>query len=110
MQGACNRPTVKLPFIFAISSGQRGEPPRKKRTTVSRLCAPLALPQLAVQLKGPGPHVMKQARRIPCAKKPHRRLRQCHVFSGPSQESKKVNFLGPVQRLEAAPRMAQQCH
>jgi hypothetical protein len=54
MQGACNRPTVKHPFILAAPSGQRGESPRKKRTTVPRLCAPSAPPQLAVQLRGPG--------------------------------------------------------
>jgi hypothetical protein len=108
-QGACNRPTVKRPFIFAVSSSQKGEPPRKKHTTVPRLCTPLAPLQLAVQLGGPGPHVMQPARRLPCAKKPHRRLRQCHVFSGPSRESEKVIFSEPVQRLEAAPRMAQQC-
>jgi hypothetical protein len=57
-QGACNRPKVKRPFIFAVSSGQRGEPPHKKRTTIPRLCAPLAPPQLAVQLRGLDPHVM----------------------------------------------------
>jgi hypothetical protein len=110
VQGACNRPTVKRLFIFAVSSGQRGEPPHKKRTTIPRLCTPSAPLQLAVQLGGRGPHVIQPACRLPCAKKPHRRLHQCHVFSGPSRESEKVNFSEPVQRLEAAPRMAQQCH
>jgi hypothetical protein len=106
-QGACNRPTIKRPFIFVVTSGQRGEPPRKKRTTVPRLCAPSASLQLAVHHGGPGPHVMQPARRISSATKPHCRLRQCHVFSGPSRESEKVNFSEPVQRLEAPPRMAQ---
>jgi hypothetical protein len=106
-QGACNRPTVKHPFIFAITSGQRGEPPRKKRTTAPRLCAPSALLQPAVQHGGPGPHVMQPARRLPGAKKPHLHLRKCHVFSGPSRKSEKVKFSEPVQRLEALPRMAQ---
>jgi hypothetical protein len=105
-QGACNRPTVKRPFIFAVTSGQKGEPPRKKRTTASRLCAPSASLQPVVQLGGPGPHVMQPARRLPGAKKAHRRLCQCHVFSRPSQKSEKVNFSEPVQRLEAPPRMA----
>jgi hypothetical protein len=41
-QGACNRPAVKRPFIFAVTSDQKGEPPRKKRTTAPRLCAPSA--------------------------------------------------------------------
>jgi hypothetical protein len=104
---ACNRPTVKRPFIFAVTSGQRGEPPRKKRTTSPRLCAPSASLQLAVQHGGLGPHVMQPTHRLPGAKKPHRRLRQCHVFSGPSRKSGKVNFSEPVQRLEAPPRMAQ---
>jgi hypothetical protein len=85
VQGACNRPTVKRPFIFAVSSGQRGEPPRKKRATVPRLCTPSAPLQLAVQIGGSGPHVIQPARRLPCAKEPHRSLPQCHVFSGPSR-------------------------
>jgi hypothetical protein len=34
-------------------------------------------------------------------------LRQYHVFSKLSRESEKVNFSELVQRLEAAPRMAQ---
>jgi hypothetical protein len=55
VQGACNRPAVKRPFIFVVSSDQRGEPSRKKRTTVPRLCAPSAPLQLAVQLGGPRP-------------------------------------------------------
>jgi hypothetical protein len=100
VQGACNHPTVKRPFIFAISSGQRGKPPRKKRTTVPRLCTPSAPLQLAVQLGGPGPHVIQLARRLPCAKKPRRSLRQCLVFSGPSRESEKVIFF----RTSAATR------
>jgi hypothetical protein len=57
-QGACNCPTIKRPFIFAVSSGQRGEPPRKKRANAPRLSAPSTPPQLADQLRGPGPHVM----------------------------------------------------
>jgi hypothetical protein len=110
VQEVCNRPTVKRPFIFTITSGQRGEPSRKKRTTVARLCAPSASLQPTVQLRGPGPYVMQPVRRLPGAKKPHRRLRQCHVSSGLSRESEKVKFSEPLQRLEAAPRMAQQCH
>ena len=48
-QGACNRPAVKCPFIFALTSGQKGKPPRKKHTTAPRLCAPSASLQPAVQ-------------------------------------------------------------
>jgi hypothetical protein len=57
-QGACNRPTIKRPFIFAVTSGQRGEPPREKRANAPRLSTPSAPPQLAVLLRGPDPHVM----------------------------------------------------
>jgi hypothetical protein len=100
-QGACNRPAVKRPFTFAVTSGQKGELPRKKRTTAPRLCAPSASLQLAVQHEGLGPHVMKPARRLPGVEKPHRRLCQYHVFSGLSRKSEKISFSEPVQRLEA---------
>jgi hypothetical protein len=50
VQGACNCPTVRCPFIFAVTSGQRGKPPCKKHTTATWLCAPSALLQPAVQL------------------------------------------------------------
>jgi hypothetical protein len=108
VQGAWNRPTDKRPFIFTVTSGQRGEPQRKKRTTITRLCAPSASLQPAVRLGGPGPHVMQPARRLPSVKKLHRHLRQCHIFSRPSRESEKAKFSKPVQRLEAPPRMTQQ--
>jgi hypothetical protein len=100
-QGACNRPTVKHPFIFAVTSDQKGEPLRKKRTTAPRLCTPSASLQPAVQHGGPGPHVMQLARRLLGAEKSHHRLRQCHVFSGPSRKYEKISFSEPLQRLEA---------
>jgi hypothetical protein len=100
-QGACNHPAVKRPFIFAVTGGQKGEPPRKKRTTATRLRAPLAPLQPAVQHEGPGPHVMQPARRLPGAERSHHRLRQCHIFSGPSRKSEKISFSEPVQQLEA---------
>jgi hypothetical protein len=100
-EGACNRRAVKRPFIFAVTGGQKGEPPHKKRTTAPRLCAPSASLQPVVQHKGPGPHVMQPARRLPGAEKSHYHLRQCHVFLGPSWKSEKISFSKPVQRLEA---------
>jgi hypothetical protein len=99
-QGACNRPAVKRPFIFAIIGGQEAEPPRKKRTTAP-LRAPSSSLQPAVQHRGPGPQVMQPTRRLLGAEKPHRRLRQCHVFSGLERKSGKLSFSEPVQRLEA---------
>jgi hypothetical protein len=100
-QGACNCPAVKRPFIFVVTSGRKGEPPRKKRTTAPRLCAPSASLQPAVQHEGPDPHVMQPARRPLSVEKSHRRLRQCHVFSGPSRKFERISFSEPVQRLEA---------
>jgi hypothetical protein len=91
-QKACNRPTVKGPFIFAVTSGQKGEPPWKKRIAAPRLCAPSASLQPAVQHGGPGPHVIQPARRLPGAKKSRCRSRQCHVFSGPSRKTEKISF------------------
>jgi hypothetical protein len=35
---------------------------------------------------------MQPARRLPSAENSHRRSRQCHVFSGPSQKTEKINF------------------
>jgi hypothetical protein len=91
-QGACNRPAVKRSLIFAETSGRKGEPPCKKRTTAPLLCAPSASLQQAVQHGGTGPHVIQPARRLPGAEKSHRRSRQCHVSSGPSQKTEKINF------------------
>jgi hypothetical protein len=91
-QGACNRPAVMRPFIFAETSGRKGESPRRKRTTAPRLCAPSASLQPVVQHGGPGPHVMQPARRVPGAEKSHRRSRQCHVFSGPPRKTEKISF------------------
>jgi hypothetical protein len=91
-QGACNRPAVKRSLIFAETSGRKGEPPHKKRTTTPRLCAPSASSQPTVQHGGPGPHVIQLARRLPSAEKSHRRSRQCHVFSGLPRKTKKISF------------------
>jgi hypothetical protein len=91
-QEACNRPAVMRPCIFAATSGQKNEPSRRKRATAPRLCAPSALLQPAVQHGGPGPHDMHPARRLLGAEKSHRRSRQYHVSSGPSQKAEKINF------------------
>jgi hypothetical protein len=68
-QGACNRPAIVRPFIFAETGGQEGEPPRRKRATAPRLCAPSASLQPTDQHGGPGPHVMHPARRLLGAEK-----------------------------------------
>jgi hypothetical protein len=101
-QGACNCPAVKRSFIFAETSGQKGEPPRRKRTTAPQLCAPSASLQPAAQHGGPGPHVMQPAHWLPSAGKSHHRLRQCRVFPGLSRKTEKIKFSEPVQRLEAS--------
>jgi hypothetical protein len=66
-----------------------------------RGCAPLSFAATGGPTRGPVPHVMQPARRLPGAEKSHRRLRQCHDFSGPSRKSEKISFSEPVQRLEA---------
>jgi hypothetical protein len=91
-QGACNRPSVMRPFVFAETSGQEGEPPCRKHTIALRLCAPSALLQPTVQHGGPGPHVMQPAHRLLGVEKSHRRSRQYHVSSGPSRKAKKIGF------------------
>jgi hypothetical protein len=94
-------PRGYAPLIFAATSGQKGEPPRRKRATASRLCAPSSLLQPAVQHGGPGPQVMHLACRLLGAEKSHCRSHQYHVSSGPSQKTEKIKFSKPVQRLEA---------
>jgi hypothetical protein len=65
-----------------------------------RLCAPSVSLQPAVQHGGSGLHVMQSARQLLGVGKSHRRLRQCHVFSGPSRKYEKLSFSEPVQQLE----------
>jgi hypothetical protein len=91
-QGTCNRPAVVRPFTSAETSGQKGEPPRRKRATTPRLCAPSAPLQLAAQHGGPGPHVMHPACRLLGAEKSHRCSHQYHVSSRPSQKTENINF------------------
>jgi hypothetical protein len=120
-QGACHRPAVVHPFIFAATNGQEGELPHKERATALRLYALSSLPQPLVKKAnrrtrsvqpprgcapprlrcsrrsnlwhgGPGPHVMHPTRRFLGAEKSHRRSRQYRVSSGPSQKTEKINF------------------
>jgi hypothetical protein len=108
-RGACNRPAVKRSLIFAETSGRKGEPTHRKRTTASRLCAPSASRQPAVQHGGPGPHVIQLASRLPSAEKSHRHSHQCHVFSGLSQKTKKISFRTSAA-TRGSPRMARRWH
>jgi hypothetical protein len=48
-QGACNRPTVMCPSIFAATSGQEDELPHEERATAPRLYAPSSSPKPAVK-------------------------------------------------------------
>jgi hypothetical protein len=120
-QGACHRPAVARPFIFAATNGQEGKPPHKNRATALRLYALSSSPQPAVKKVnrrtrsvqpphgcapprlrcsqrsnlwhgGPGPHVMHLVRRFLCTEKSHRHSRQYHASSGPPQKTKKLNF------------------
>jgi hypothetical protein len=114
-------PCGYMPFHLRRNQGQEGEPPHKEHATVPRLFALPSSPQPAVkeanrrtrsmqpprgcaplQLRynrwsnlwhgGPGPHVMHPARRFLGAGKSHRRSRQYHAPSRPSQKTKKINF------------------
>jgi hypothetical protein len=92
-RGACNRPAVICPFIFAETSGQEGEPPRRKRTTAPWLCAPSASLQPAVQHGDPGSHVVQSAGApVTGCIKSHRRSRHCHVSSRSSRKTEKISF------------------
>jgi hypothetical protein len=93
-QGACNRPAVIRPSIFAATSGQGGEPPHKEHATAPRLRAPSASLQPVVQPLAwdPGPHVIHPARRFLGAEKSHRHSRQYRASSRPSQKTEKINF------------------
>jgi hypothetical protein len=48
-QGACNRPAIMCPFIFAATSGQEDKPPHEERATAPRLYAPSSSPKPAVK-------------------------------------------------------------
>ena len=84
--------------ILAETSGRKGGPLCKRRATAPRLCTLSASSHPMGQREGPGPHVMQLVRRLLRAKKPHRHLRQCRVFSTAE----------PVPRLKAALRMTLQ--
>jgi hypothetical protein len=93
-QGACNRPAVVRPFIFAETSGRKGACNRHVGSVQPpHGCAP---PQLRCNRRpnmGAQAHMsMQPARRLPSAEKSHRRSRQCHVFSGPSRRTEKISF------------------
>jgi hypothetical protein len=120
-QGACHRPTVVRPSIFAATNGQEGEPPHKERATALRSYALSSPLQPAVKEAnhrtrsvqprrgcvpprlrcnrwsnlwhgGLDPHVMRPARQFLGVEKLHRRSRQYRVSSGPSQKTEKINF------------------
>jgi hypothetical protein len=48
-------PRGYAPFIFEATSGQKGEPPRRKRTNAPRLCAPLSFAATGGPTWGPRP-------------------------------------------------------
>jgi hypothetical protein len=89
----------KRSLVLAGTSGRKSEPPRREHATAPRLCTLSASSLPVDQHKGPVPHTMQLALWSLRARKPHRHLRQCCVFSTAE----------PVPRLEAAPRVTQQC-
>jgi hypothetical protein len=106
-QGACNRPTIKRPFIFVVTSGQRGEPLREQRANAPRLSAP--------QLRHNWRSNSGAQAHTSCNRRAGYRVQRSRTppvpmpcLLGTVTNSEKVNFSEPVQRLEAAPRMAKQ--
>jgi hypothetical protein len=89
----------KRSLILAGTSRRKGEPPRREHATAPRLFTLSASSLPVDRHEGPVPPTMQSARRSVRARKLHRHLRQCRVFSTAE----------PVSRLEAAPRVTQQC-
>jgi hypothetical protein len=86
-------------LVLARTSERKGEPPLKEHATAPRLCTLSASSLPVDQHEGLVPHTMQPARWSLRARNPHRHLHQCRVFSTAE----------PVPRLEAAPRVTQQC-
>jgi hypothetical protein len=101
-QGACNRPTVIHPFIFAATSGQEGEPPHKERATAPQLCAPSASLQPAVQPLAWGPRPTCHAPGAPVSayREVAPSLTPVPRLLGATVEDGEVKF-SKMQRLEA---------
>jgi hypothetical protein len=91
-EGTCNRPAVMRPFIFAETSGQEGEQPRRKRANRPAVVRPLGFATTNGPTWAPGPHVMHPTHRLLGVEKSHHCSRQYHVSSGPSQKTEKINF------------------
>jgi hypothetical protein len=126
-QRACNRPAVMCPFIFAATSGQKGEPSHKERATALRLCAPSSSPKPAVKKANHRAGSMQPPRgcappRLRCNQRSNMGAKPtCHAPGAPVTGCRKVapplvpiprllgavaedredNFSSPVQRLEA---------
>jgi hypothetical protein len=82
VQEACNRPTAVRPISSATTSG----PTQGPKTTRHVTDAPVTVCKETAPPPAPMPRLL-----------------------GTVTDSEKVNFSEPLQRLEAAPRMAQQC-
>jgi hypothetical protein len=109
MQGACNRPTIKRPFTFAVTSGQRGKPQRVKRANAPRLSTPLSSTTTCSLTQGPRPTRHVTGASVTVCKEVAPPPAPMPCLLGTITDSEKVNFSELVQRLEAAPRMAKQC-
>jgi hypothetical protein len=71
----------KRSLILAGTSGRKGESPRREHATAPRLCTLLASSLPVDQHEGPVPPTMQPARRSLRARKLHRHMSQCRVFS-----------------------------
>jgi hypothetical protein len=94
-QGACNRPAVIRPSIFAATSSQGSEPPHKERATAPRFCAPSASTGDPTSGMGAQAH-MSYTRRAGFWVQKSRTAARANT--APPREDK---FSKPMQRLEA---------
>jgi hypothetical protein len=83
---------VIRPFIFGATSGQEGEPPRRRHTTTPWLCTPLIFTATGGPTWGPRPTCHTAGAPVTGCGKIDRHLRQYHIFSGPSQQTEKISF------------------
>jgi hypothetical protein len=88
-------PRGYTPFSSSSQPAVKKANRRTRSVQPPRGCAPLRLrcnQRSNLWHGGPGPHVMHLARRFLGAEKSHRRSRQYHASSRPSQKTEKINF------------------
>jgi hypothetical protein len=110
-QGACNRPRLCAPSYSPQPTVKKANR-RTRSVQPPRGCAPLHLrrnQRSNLWHGGPGPHVMRLARRFLRTEKSHRHSRQYHTSSGPPRKTEELNFQNQCSD-RGTPCMDQQSH